>query len=209
MLHRFQRGLEQLYRIETNVSIEDFVIDETERDSIGVSRRPREQLLLREYEGELDVGLFVNQDTLDNLTENDPTEHLGDHNFQDFVLAVEGVSHFVYAVWRAGANRPVSALELELQAEIDKYVSCIFTAAAEADPSRIRQRLFVEFDFAEDLDVHERSRYRVANENAGSYSESLEHRFVRSGRIGDMLSELRRFYRMSLGAKLDFIRQAA
>ena len=41
---------------------------------------------------------------------------------QDFLLAVEGVSHFVYLVHRARQERPVSAVELELQAEVDKYL---------------------------------------------------------------------------------------
>ncbi len=36
--------------------------------------------------------------------------------------ALEGVSHFVYLAWNAGHDKPVSLLELEMQAEVDKYV---------------------------------------------------------------------------------------
>ena len=35
---------------------------------------------------------------------------------------IEGVSHFVYVADRARRNLPATQLELELQAEIDKYV---------------------------------------------------------------------------------------
>ncbi len=208
MLARFQRGLEHLYRIDTKVCVDDFLIDESARDQIGVSRRPREQLLLHEDEEGLDVGLFVDERTIGNLVRNDPSNYLGDHNLQDFLHVVEGVSHFVYVIWRAGAGRSVSPLELELQAEIDKFISCILMTSADVDFGRVRQRLFFEFEYESDLDVHERDRYRAANENAIRYSERLERRYLRVGRLNDMLAELRRFYRMSLGTKLDFIRSA-
>ncbi|MEM9493575.1 MAG: hypothetical protein AAGC55_30785, partial [Myxococcota bacterium] len=65
--------------------------------------------------------------------------------------------------------------------------------------------LFEQFEFHDDLEPHERDRYRAANHNARRYSASLDRRYVRGQRIADMLGELRRFYRMSLRGKLDFI----
>ena len=41
MLEAVQRGLEQLYRIETDLDVRDFVIDERTRDQIGVQRSSR------------------------------------------------------------------------------------------------------------------------------------------------------------------------
>ena len=210
VLERLQRGLERMYRIDTRVAVGDFMIDSAARQRIGVARRPREQLLLAEIDGALEVGLFVDELALDNLVRNDPSHRLDDHNLGDFLLAVEGVSHFVYTVWRASADRSVSALELELQAEVDKYITCLLVAGAEpADSDRLRRRLFQQFCFDDDLDESERARYRTANENARQYSESLQRRYVSRRRIGDMLGELRRFYRMSLGAKLAFIASAS
>jgi hypothetical protein len=210
MLGRLQRGLEELYRVETQVQVDDFVIDADTREQMGVARAPREQLLLSERDGELEIGLFVCDRALDNLARRDPSRRLDDGNLGDFLLAIEGVSHFVYVVWRAHAARPVSALELELQAEVDKYVTCLLTTEADGDGSdRLRRRLFEQFELCEDLDDAERDRYRVANANAAAYSASLERRFVRRRRVADMLAELRRFYRLPLDGKLDFIRQAA
>lgn len=210
MLARLQRGLEHMYRIETRARVGDFVIDADMRERMGLTRLPREQLLLAETDGELEIGLFVDERALDNLERRDPSRRLDDANFGDFLLAVEGVSHFVYLVWRARADQPVSALELELQAEVDKYVTCLLTRGADPDDSdTLRRRLFEQFEYADDLDSEERDRYRAANSNAARYSASLEQRFVRRRRIADMLAELRRFYRMSLSAKLDFIGQAA
>lgn len=210
MLSRLQRGLETLYRIDTRVNVDDFVIDDDTRQRLGVQRAPREQLFIDDSEGEVGIGLFVDSGSLANLAQNDPSDGLHAGNMQDFLFAVEGVSHFVYVVWCAAADRPVSALELELQAEIDKYVTCLLTEQGDAAYSRqLRNRLFREFEYEPDLDAEELDRYRVANTNADAYSESLHERFVSQRRIGDMLRELRRFYRMSLAAKLDFIRSAA
>ena len=209
MLPALQRGLERLYRIETNVCVTDFLIGDDARRDLGLERLPREQLLMAEADGELELGLFVDETAVANLRENDPRHQLHDDNFQDFLLAVEGVSHFVYVMWRALADRPVSALELELQAEVDKFVTCLL--ASESAPLRaapLRSRLYERFEYCDDLSADERDRYRAANENAHRYSASLERRYLRPNRIGDMLVELRRFYRMSLSGKLDFIRAA-
>ncbi len=210
MLPKLQRGLEKLYRIDTRTRVEDYVIDSAARRRLGVVRQPREQLLLCEVDGALELALFVDERCLANLARRDPTRQLDEDNFHDFLLVVEGVSHFVCVAWRARVERPVSALELELQAEIDKYVTCLLTGDdGWARSQRLRRRLFSEFELEVDLARDERDRYLAANANAQRYSASLEKRFVTPRRIGDMLSELRRFYRLSLEAKLDFIRCAA
>src|SRR5262249_5133079 len=118
-------------------------------------------------------------------------------------LAVEGVSHFIYAIWCARAERPVSQLELELQAEVDKYVTCLLTIAPAAETSAgLRRRLFDDIRYEPDLDHDEHSRYRAATDNAQRYASWLEQAYVVPRRIPEMLAELRRFYRLGLAAKL-------
>lgn len=208
-LWRVQRGLETLYRVDTGVEVDDFVIDEPTRDRLVAERRPREQLLAVEEGGEMAFALFVDPSAIANLERHDPAV-LGDHNLGDFLLAVEGVSHFIYAVWCARAERPVSQLELELQAEVDKYVTCLLSADPERDASsRWRARLFGEACYEPDLDADEQSRYRAANDNAHRYATYLETEFVARRRIPEMLGELRRFYRHGLAAKLSTIARAA
>jgi hypothetical protein len=209
-LARLQRGLEHLYRIDSRLAVGDFVVDAAARDRLGLARAPREQLLIQEADGELAIGLFVDDAVLANLVRHDPMEALDERNLAAFLLAVEGVSHFVYTVFCAQADRSVSALELELQAEVDKYITCLLVVDGARDQSaQLRRRLFEDFSLEPDLDDDERDRYRAANDNASRYSASLERRFVDARRTPDMLGELRRFYRMSLPAKLDFIQQAA
>ena len=197
-LSRLQRGLETMYRVETGVAVDDFVIDETARDELAPARAPREQLLVAEEDGELSIALY-----LDDRARTPK-------NLGDFLLAIEGVSHFVYAIVCAHGGRAVSALELELQAEVDKYVTCTLVSGADPGASRDwRQRLFHDFAWEPDLDADEAARYRAANENARAYAGSLERRFVRAQRVPHMLEELRRFYRLGLAGKLAHIARAA
>ena len=51
-----------------------------------------------------------------------PYAGLTHENLADYLTAAEGVSHFVYVAWNTGHDKPVTLLELELQAEVDKYV---------------------------------------------------------------------------------------
>jgi hypothetical protein len=208
ILSRLQRGLEILYRVETNLQVDAFVIDDEQRRRAGVARAPREQLLVREDAGELGMGLFVDSAALDNLERNDPSLGLDDANFADFCVALEGVSHFVYLALCAAGHRRVSALELELQAEVDKFVCCVLLQGG-GRGSDLRRRLYGEIRFLDDLDADERDRYRTANAEAARYAEALERRFVREDRVTDMLGELRRFYRMGLDDKRGHIQRHA
>jgi hypothetical protein len=209
ILSRLQRGLERLYRVETNLQVDAFLIDDEQRRRVGVARAPREQLLVREDAGELGLGLFVDGAALANLERNDPNRRLDDANFADFCLALEGVSHFVYLALCAAGHRRVSALELELQAEVDKFVCCVLLQGAAADRKALRGRLYLDVRFLDDLDADERDRYRTANADAARYTEGLERRFVREDRVPDMLGELRRFYRMGLEDKRGLINHHA
>jgi hypothetical protein len=222
ILLRLQRGLETLYRIEAQLDVRAFVVNESERNRAlndnadsGVSgsdttRRPREQLLVSHRGGELSLGLYLDDQALATLERHDPGRGLHEHNFFDFCLAVEGVSHFIYVARCAAADRPVTALELELQAEVDKFVSCLLCDGKVIDdPAALRARLYERVHFAPDLDQGERARYHTANGEARRYVEGLERRFLRPQRIGDMLDELRRFYRLSLEDKLGHIAACA
>ena len=210
VLARVQRDLEALYRVQTQLDVDAFMVGEDQRDqALGPEgRRPREQLLVSQSGEDLSLGLFLDAEALRNLRRHDPAGGLSDHNFWDFCLAVEGVSHFIYVALCAARDRSVTALELELQAEVDKFVSCT-VVQGERDTALLRERLFESFLYAHDLDDDERDRYRLANDQARRYSLSLERRYLRRGRVDDMLDELRRFYRLGLPEKLQHIAQAA
>lgn len=210
VLSRLQRGLETLYRIEPQLAVDHFLIDERERAEARPARAPREQVLVRQdSDDDLGLGLFVDEAALSNLERHDPGQRLDDRNFADFCVAVEGVSHFVYLARCAVQDRRVSALELELQAEVDKFACCALMTADRIQPANDvgawRRKLYDEVTYAQDLDDDEQARYRVANASASRYARALEQRYVTAHRIPDLLPELRRFYRLDLDGKLGHI----
>ena len=211
VLRALQGGLESMYRVETDLDVCDFLVGGEARDALQVERAPREQLLIRRDDEGLQLGLFVDERTLENLAMRDPRRRLDAQNLQDFLLAVEGVSHFVYLVHRARQERPVSAVELELQAEVDKYLVALLVSWNQTGdpPEDLRERLFANIRFAGDLSREERERYELANSAADEYASSLEERFVRTRAVDDMLGEVRRFYRKGLAEKLEYISQLA
>lgn len=211
VLRALQGGLESMYRVETDLDVCDFLVGGDERDALQTERAPREQLLIRRDDEGLQLGLFVDERTLENLAMRDPRRRLDAQNLQDFLLAIEGVSHFVYLVHRARQERPVSAVELELQAEVDKYLVALLVSWNQTGdpPADLRQRLFANIRFAGDLSREERERYELANSAADEYAASLEQRFVRTRAVDDMLGEVRRFYRKGLAEKLEYITQLA
>ena len=137
VLARVQRGLESLYRVQTCLDVDAFMVDEEARnEALGSEkRRPREQLLVAQAGEELSLALFLDEEALANLRRHDPAGGLSEHNFWDFCLAVEGVSHFIYVAVCAASDRSVTALELELQAEVDKFVSCTLVQGGSAWPT--------------------------------------------------------------------------
>jgi hypothetical protein len=211
VLRALQGGLESMYRVETDLDVCDFLVGGDERDAMPLERTPREQLLIKRDDEGLQLGLFVDERTLENLAMRDPRRRLDAQNLQDFLLAVEGVSHFVYLVHRARQERPVSAVELELQAEVDKYLVALLVSWNQTGepPADLRERLFSNIHFAGDLSREERERYELANSAADEYAASLEQRFVRTRAVDDMLGEVRRFYRKGLAEKLEYISQLA
>lgn len=217
VLGRLQLGLETLYRIDTQLSVEHFLIGEEARADARPARAPREQVLVRQdADDELGLGLFVDEDALSNLERHDPAERLDERNFADFCVAVEGVSHFVYLARCAAEDRRVSALELELQAEVDKFACCTLLGAESVAPANDvashsfwRRRLYQDVTFAKDLDDDEHARYRVANAEASRYARTLDTRYLAQGRVREMLPELRRFYRLDLHGKLGHIAHLA
>jgi hypothetical protein len=156
--------------------------------------------------------LYVEAALLERLAEADPRDRLSDHNLGDFCTVVEGLSHLNYVAWNAGRDKCVTLLELEMQAEVDKYVAARLLLAGQpgsAIAARLCERLFDSPGFDPALSATEATRYRDAHRLAARYCRSLAQRFPAGGVAGPMLGELRAFFRLPQPAKLDRIRTAA
>lgn len=210
---KLQRCLERLYDVRIGHDVEDFLIHDAglarRLENNPAARAIPEKLLLHETEDCLDIALFLEPEVVERLRRDDPTERLHAGNLVDFLTALEGVSHFLYLVWSAGYDRRVSLLELELQAEIDKFILAATLLARGAGghiPAGLHRLLFDESRLDPALDTGLRERYRDANAYARRYCGWLQRRFMAGRRETGMMSELRRFYRLGHHEKLFRIR---
>jgi hypothetical protein len=123
---------------------------------------------------------------------------------------VEGVSHFLHLAHRARRELPTTQLELELQAEVDKYV---VLAAAPTSPSAqetraVFTRLFEEVAFLHPAGSEEGERYRFANDLAARLALRVERARGDERRLADARSLLRRFYHAGQREKIELARAA-
>ena len=211
LLRELQRRLAGLYDAPAEHDVYDFLITDAAHAAAlqGAVAAPStdEQLLVVEEEDGVGISLYVDQSVIARLAERCPLQSLADENLADFCTALEGVSHFHYLVWCAGRERHVSLLELELQAEVDKYVSALqlmLQQRAGRFPAELFERLFDRTAFLPHLPPHERTRYEEAHRFAARFCRRLEERFLRRRRARPeaLLAELRTFYRLGRHAKL-------
>ena len=165
----------------------------------------KEKLLVHEDEEGLNLSLYLDQQILDHYVRYDPMESLDENNVQEFCLVLEGMSHFLYMVWNASYDRSVTLLEMELQAEVDKFIillECLERQSNSPAPGQLSRLLFQANIYHDDLSYEESRRYRRATEYARRYCRHLEHKFLEQGDRTGLLSELRKFYRLTQTGKL-------
>jgi hypothetical protein len=212
VLRGLQSLLGRLYDVEIPYDVYDFLVTDRRALVCGAAENDQraldESLLLAESADGAGVALYLDPQLLRRLEAADPSENLTEDNLADYCTALEGVSHFVYSIWRLTRDSPVSLLELETQAEVDKYAVTVFLTAqqqgGDSYPAQVHSRLFDRVSFDSHLKPAEYQRYLTAHRCAAHYCRRLEGRFVNRGvaRIEAMVRELRSFYRLGNTAKL-------
>lgn len=212
LLSDLQQQLSAFYETPVEHCVTDFLITDAKLAAIltaGSSARDnRERLLLRQCGDCLDVSLYIDQEILNTLADENPYEQLTANNLDDFLIALEGVSHFNYLLWNAVHEKSVTQLELELQAEVDKFVTATALLAdqgADRALETFHNALFTNVSFERELSEQDETRYREANHYAAKYCDGLNKRFGHRHREPSFINELRRFYRMPQNQKIKCI----
>lgn len=194
LANRIQRGLESLYRLERAADVDAFMTE--------AAADEREALFVRESDGYLELSLRVPRLGANAIDVDDG------RTLDPVLQIIEGVSHFVYLADRAGQEREATQLELELQAEVDKYVILASSLDSFRSPfdermsRRLRRRLYQHITFVHEAASEEGERYRVANDYAQRFTGRLEREYVARGRFGELRDELRRFFHLGQENKL-------
>ena len=212
VLGQLQSLLSGIYALEVSYDIYDFLVTDArlagELDAGG--RQVDEKLLIAEEADAASVSLYLGQGLMDRLRDNNPAYRLTADNLVDFWTALEGVSHFIYYAWNATAEKSVTLLEMELQAEVDKFIgtTLLLRQQGENPPPNLHHRLFESPQFDARLSDDELTRYQDANHYAAKYCLKLAPQLSRWTTGSELNKKLCQFYRLSQPAKLRHIEAA-
>jgi hypothetical protein len=213
-LASLQGALAEIYDLPATPDVAQFLLTDPKQLDFAGARASDEQLIVAEHGDTLSLGLFIDARVLERLAHRDPFDALDQDNLADYLTAAEGVSHFVYLAWSAGFDRPVTLLELELQAEVDKFVlaaSLLRTQCAGRFPRELHRVLFERTRIDPAAARGRTGLYQMASDYAGRFCRRLAAGLVRGGRgtTREWLAELRRFYRWSSARKRHYIERFA
>ena len=213
MLSRLQSHLTSISQVDPGYDVTDFLItDPLLAGCLGkgsLLASTEETVLVQEDENGLALSVFLDDELLSRLNDSDPLKKLCVTDLNDLWTVLEGISHFNYIVWNAQKNRQVSLLELEIQAEVDKFTSTLILALHQDDTEladKMHGWLFDNIHFNDDLSQNQRERYSTANNYAARFCHGFRDRIRRNGKKG--LRELRQFYRLSQRDKISHIHSA-
>ena len=177
MLQSLQKLLAVIYDVPVEHDVADFLL--TDRSRLPESARASgaaEQVLVAEDGDTLWVSVYPEPALLQRLAASDPFEALHAGNIADYWTVLEGVSHFVYLVWNASYDRQITLLELELQAEVDKYVASLWLLRAQNPkrfPAELHHLLFERARVDDVLAGDRAGPYRTANRYAARFCRRL------------------------------------
>jgi hypothetical protein len=188
-----QRRLVSYYGLDAIPAVEGFV---SAREDVE-----RERLLVRDADDAVELSLELPA----HAVAEEPA------SLDALCQLVEGVSHFVFVAERARRELPTTQLELELQAEVDKFVVLAIASddvLGQSERAELHQRLFGAARFLHPAGSECGDRYRMAHQLAMRFTYRLDHRYLRGGRVRELRAALRHFYRVGQSAKLTLARAA-
>lgn len=209
LIQKIQSQLETVYGIKINEQAEDYLIEQDALKNLlpqNQSASAHKELFLvnpNPRDETLEVALFFDAELRHNLEVNNPLERLSRDNISDFCSLIEGVSHFVYYIHKAQMACEVTQLEMELQAEIDKFVLlCLLTDSLSQDSAtHLLELLFENYNLHEHLTHDQIQRYHTASRLACQYCFRLAKN-MSPEKMNDLKAELREFYSLPQQQKI-------
>jgi len=215
LLKKIQQQFEAIYQLPQDLSIEDFLITKEtleklkeQQDNFPGTQNPKGVMLLFPEGDELQLAIYLHDHILHNLHTHNPSLGLNEKNIHAFCIMAEEVSHFLYTIWRVRHSIQMTRLELELQAEVDKFILCTFyclNQETQVNYRLLKEFLFESFSLEKDLPLESQSRYSTASRLALHYCHFLENHFIRKTLFPQMMEEIRRFYRLGQTDKISHI----
>lgn len=208
VLGRLQTIIERLHGSHIGLDVRSYLIgDQVRREIPGAHEGLVEQLFVREEGESMELALYLDAQVVAQLAGDDPLIHLHSGNLEPCCIALEGISHFVFVAWRASAGRSVSALELEIQAEVDKFAAAWLLLQDQGSPlansaKPLLHLMFQAFELREAVPDSEVERYQIASRVAQRFCSLLASRFGSDHSGSRIERAVQRFARQDIAEKL-------
>ncbi len=192
MIRSIQQWLEKSYRLEPEMPVTRFLIDHAMVLScLGGTHAlagAEEVVLMRRQAGDIDLGLYFHPAIL----------HA--NSSHQILTLVEGVSHLLLLLHRLRTGALLSHFELELQAEIDKFL--FLRLGGDITCRRASKLHLKKAANLKSLDGPRIKTYEMARRLANRYCSRLEADYLNGHSLDPLWEELRPFYRLSHWDKL-------
>ena len=120
-----ETNLQEIYDFKAPTSANNHLVQKEEVQQLATPHSNQRAMTISYYQNEeLFIGVYLERELIDRLVVNIPLKHLNEENLDAFCVVAEEISHFHYIIQRSLKNIPLTKLELEWQAEIDKMLLC-------------------------------------------------------------------------------------
>lgn len=162
----------------------DFIIPTNEQNA----------LLVNEINGEANLAICLEKDRLEALRNTRLPDDFHLDQFADLSVVVEELSHFNFYCEQALRNKKLSALDMEVQAEVDKFafaLECLNQQNQQELKERLFEVLFSDIKIGTWVSVEEEGRYQKAHDLARRFCRQL---LARSEPLPELLPLLHDFF---------------
>ena len=203
MIDKIYKYLCSLYNLEPKHIPSNFLMNHVPKNLIGIGDRfNREAVFAVKRADSWNIGIYINPEILNRINNGE------NNSVDDICCAIEGVSHFIYLLNHIEKHQKCSMLELELQAEVDKFV--VLSASARFKPYFVKkhfEELFDSPEFSNELSQTELIRYKDANALALQYCLELKD-MIFAKNIQTMKKMCKSFFKSDIKNKLARIHTA-
>jgi len=201
LVDELERRIARRYDLELAYPLREFVLQDPDvlHALSGAASTTEELVLVRDGDDGLDFTLYLSREVCERAEVALARRELDNGGLDAICTLVEGVSHGVCLLWHARHARELRPLDMELQADIDKYLLLSHDLAV---GGALHRALFERVRYTAPPGSGLEARYRHANKRAARYCRWLEKRFPGRRERRALGAELARFYRLSGHAKL-------
>jgi hypothetical protein len=169
-----ERHLRTFYPLNIEVSAKDYILSPNfSHDSI---ENKRAAVVSIECDGYQNIGIYFSQAFIDQHAEATPKNLITTKSLDSHCAIIEEVSHFHLLAHRTLCDQPVTRLELETQAEIDKFLICATMLFEQTGDSHFQSLARCIYDQSTITDLEHQSIYWNATRFAAKFwHEQIRH----------------------------------